>query len=116
MCSLFNYIYPYLKYGNMTEVADRVTASQHVGYLFDKYNGMFFMHINKYMRFYNGNKKKQSITILSQNIPVCYRTSEVVNKLHEIVFRYHPTVLCLNEVRNSVINTIDLPDYVLIGR
>ena len=57
------------------------------------------------MPYYDGNKKKNSITIISQNIPGCYGSNKIEIKLRKLVFCYHPTVLCLNEVRLSVIKT-----------
>ena len=52
--------------------------------------------------------------VISQNIPGWYGPSEIENKLHELISRYKPTVLCVNEVKQSVIQSINLPDYTLV--
>ena len=79
-----------------------------------KYNRMLNININEYMRASNGNGKKKSMTIIAQNIPGCFGSSEVENKIHELVSRYSPTVLCIGEVRQSTIKTINLPGYKLV--
>ena len=62
----------------------------------------------------NGNGRGKAITIISQNIPGCYGASETESRLHELISRYQPTVLCVNEVRHSILQSINLPEYTLV--
>ena len=38
----------------------------------------------------------------------------LVTKIHELKKRYNPTVLCLNEVKSSILSSIGLSEYSLV--
>ena len=78
------------------------------------YIGFIVVNVNQFMRSYNGNGKSRTFSIISQNIPCCFGTSEVETKLHELVSHYNPTIMCISEVRKSLLQNIALPDYIFV--